>query len=176
MKPRRVVFCVAAFAAAACAGCAQLGIRNPFAAPMAPVQQPGYRAEPPAPETERGQPLPERTERNRVSRGSHATRSVQHAPAAAETTAPAPAPTVTLGDDDRDRTNAQHMIDDAGSRLAQIDPSKLNADDASSYSQASGFVAAARAAMGQRDYLAASSLARKAWTISQQLAVRAAGP
>lgn len=176
MKLSGVVFCAAAFAtAAACAGCAQLGIRNPFAAPL-PQAQAAYHAGHPAAGTVEAPPSPVRTGRKRESGGYRTTRSTQHAPAAAQTTAPASAPTITLGDDDRDRANAQHMIDDAGARLAQIDRSKLSADDASSYNQASGFVTAARAAMDQRDYLAASSLARKAWTISQQLAVRTVGP
>jgi len=176
MKLRRVVFRAAAFAAAAaCAGCAQLGIRNPFAAPL-PQAQPAYHLKHPASETGEAPPSSARTERKRASGGHRTTRSAQHAPEAAKTAAPASAPTITLGGDDRDRANAQQMIDDAGARLAHIDRSKLSADDASSYNQASGFVIAARAAMDQRDYLAASSLARKAWTISQQLAVRAAGP
>jgi hypothetical protein len=176
MKLKGVVFRAAAFAAAAaCAGCAQLGIRNPFAAPL-PQAQPAYHAERPAPETGEARPSSERAERRRASGGHRTTRSAPHAPEAAKAAAPASAPTITLGGDDRDRANAQHMIDDAGARLAHIDRSKLSADDASSYNQASGFVTAARAAMDQRDYLAASSLARKAWTISQQLAVRTVGP
>ena len=175
MKLRGVVFRAAALAAAAaCAGCAQLGIRNPFAAPL-PQARPAYHAERPASATGEAPPAPVRTGRKREG-GYRTTRSAQPAPEAAKTAAPASAPTITLGDDDRDRANAQHMIDNAGARLARIDRSKLSADDASSYNQASGFVTAARAAMDQRDYLAASSLARKAWTISQQLAVRAAGP
>jgi hypothetical protein len=80
--------------------------------------------------------------------------------------------TVTLDDNDADRHRAQALIDDASTRLARIDRSKLKGEDNTAYNQASVLANAARKAMEQRDYLAASGLARKASILTAQLVAR----
>lgn len=165
--------------AAACAGCAQLGLPNPFATRPQPAR-PTLRAS--RASGERPRPLPLRVapeEAGATTHRGHAHPSahpVATAPARQEPAAPAAVTTVTLGDEAQDRVSAEHLLDDAGARLARIDRAKLRGDEASSYSQASGFVSAARRAIDQHDYLAASSLARKASVISDQLADRMANP
>jgi hypothetical protein len=91
---------------------------------------------------------------------------VQTPPAAWGTT------NVTLEDNDADHLRAQSLLNDAAARLAHIDRSKLSGENATAYDQASNLTNAARKAMVQQDYLAASGLARKAATLTAQLASR----
>ncbi len=173
----RTVWAMALMAVATGAGCAQLGLPNPFAArparPAARATRSALKHER-APTPPRGAPEATGPTPHRV-RARAKTHAVATAPAPPMTPAPA-ATTVTLGNEDQDRASAEHLINNAGAKLARIDRSKLRGDDASSYSQASGFVAAARLAIQQRDYLAASSLARKASVISDQLDARVGHP
>ena len=173
----RTVWAMALMAVATGAGCAQLGLPNPFAASPPPAR-PAASATRSALKHERA-PTPPRSASSAIGPTPHRVRAraKAHAVAPAPPMTPAPAATtVTLGNEDQDRASAEHLINNAGAKLARIDRSKLRGDDASSYSQASGFVAAARLAIQQRDYLAASSLARKASVISDQLAARVGRP
>jgi len=77
--------------------------------------------------------------------------------------------TVTLDDNDADRQQAQTLVNDADSQLARIDRTKLSGEDTAAYDQASDLTDAARKAMVQSDYLAASGLARKAALLTAQL-------
>lgn len=172
----RTVWAMALMTVATGAGCAQLGLPNPFAAP-APSAATSMR---PSIKQERAQPPPHGAPKAAGAILHHGrSRAKAHAVATAPAppTTPAPAATtVTLGNEDLDRANAEHLINHAGAELAHIDRSKLRGADASSYSQANGFVVAARRAIDQHDYLAASSLARKASVISDQLAARVGNP
>jgi hypothetical protein len=79
---------------------------------------------------------------------------------------------VTLDDNDADRSRAQALLDDANARLAQINRSKLTSETSAAFGQANNLASAARKAMDQHDYLAASSLARKASVLTDQVAGR----
>jgi hypothetical protein len=79
---------------------------------------------------------------------------------------------VTLDDNDADRSRAQALLDDANARLAQINRSKLTLETSAALGQANDLASAARKAMDQHDYLAASSLARKASVLTDQVAGR----
>jgi hypothetical protein len=72
-------------------------------------------------------------------------------------------PTVTIGSDENDRTEAERLLNDADARLARVDRAHLGGEDASNYRQAAEFARSAHNALDQRDYLAASSLAKKAF-------------
>jgi hypothetical protein len=85
---------------------------------------------------------------------------------------PVGATSVTLEDNDADREQARTLVDDANARLAQIDRSKLTGEASAAFRQASDLASAAGKAMEQRDYLAASGLARKASMLSDQVAGR----
>jgi hypothetical protein len=63
-------------------------------------------------------------------------------------------------------------VDQAAARLAHIDRSKLPGDASAAFQQACDLASAARKAMDRGDYLAASSLARKASTLADQVASR----
>jgi hypothetical protein len=81
-------------------------------------------------------------------------------------------PNVTLEDNDADRDRARALVDGANARLAQIDRSKLSGETSAAFHQASDLAGAARKAMDQHDYLAASGLARKATMLTDQVAAR----
>jgi hypothetical protein len=102
--------------------------------------------------------------------------STQPATAPAVTPPAAAVPTgktnVTLDDNDADRSRAQALLDDANARLAQINRSKLTLETSAALGQANDLANAARKAMDQHDYLAASSLARKASVLTDQVAGR----
>jgi len=85
---------------------------------------------------------------------------------------PARTTSVTLQDNDADRERARTLVHDANARLAQIDHSKLTGETSAAFRQASDLASAANKAMEQRDYLAASGLARKASMLSDQVAGR----
>ena len=70
--------------------------------------------------------------------------------------------TVTLVDEEAKGNFAEKLLNDSDTRLAKIDRASLSGEDASIYQQATGLVSAARRALGERDYLAASELAEKA--------------
>jgi hypothetical protein len=81
--------------------------------------------------------------------------------------------TVTLVDDDAGEQQARILVGDAETRLTRINQAKLTGEDARAYNQASDLASAARKAMVQRDYLAASGLARKSALLSEQLVTHA---
>lgn len=151
-------------------GCASIRSHWPLgnqSLPVAPTYT-HHRQASPAAEGEQ----PAKEEKGTVRAGA-----VQKEPAPAGVptqtpSAPAGTTNVTLEDNDGDHLRAQSLLDDADSRLAHIDRSKLTGDNATTYHQASVLASAARKAMEQRDYLAASGLARKATLLTVQLTAR----
>ena len=85
-------------------------------------------------------------------------------------------PTVTIGSDENDRTEAERLLNDTEARLARVDRAHLSGEDASNYRQAAEFARSAHSALAQRDYLAASSLAKKASVLTDTIAVRRSSP
>ena len=151
-------------------GCTSVQSHWPFGHEMPPVAHPlnhAHRQLPPAAVNEETSEEPEGSHHNQV-RKEPATVSAppQASPAPGKTT------NVTLEDNDADHLRAQALVKDAAARLARIDRSKLTADGATAYNQASELANAARQAMAQQDYLAASGLARKATLLTEQLASR----
>jgi hypothetical protein len=150
-------------------GCARIRSHLPLAnqpPPAAPTSSHAHRQAPPG--TAREQPTKEEKETDRAG-------SVRKEPATASVpaqTPPAGAANVTLEDNDADHSRAQALLDDADSRIAHIDRSKLTGEKTATYNQASDLANAARKAMAQHDYLAASGLARKAALLTAQLAPR----
>jgi outer membrane biosynthesis protein TonB len=153
-------------------GCATLKSYWPWSKPPPPppapvVVQPPVDTIPPTTVVE----APEKPKKRRV----HAKKPVVAPAGAPVQTQPEPEPTpegatnVTLEDNDADRRQAQALLDDADSELARIDRSKLSGEDTAAYNQANDLTNAARKAMGQNDYLAASGLARKASLLEAQL-------
>jgi hypothetical protein len=154
-------------------GCTSMRSHWPFESELKPTRavpssHVSYEA-PPA--TEVGRPKRTRSETGRTptAREQPAPASV---PAQSPPRAPAGTTSVTLEDGDADHIQAQALLDDANSRLAQIDRSKLTGENATAYDQASDLANAARKAMDQHDYLAASGLARKAALVTAQVAPR----
>ncbi len=86
------------------------------------------------------------------------------------------AQTVTIGSDENDRTEAERLLNDTDARLAKVDRSHLSGEDASNYRHAAGFARSAHNALEQRDYLAASSLAKKASVLTKSIAVKGPSP
>jgi hypothetical protein len=84
--------------------------------------------------------------------------------------------TVTIGSDENDRTEAERLLNDTDARLARVDRARLSGEDASNYRQAAEFARSAHSALAQRDYLAASSLAKKASVLTNTIAVRGSSP
>jgi hypothetical protein len=85
-------------------------------------------------------------------------------------------PTVTIGSDKNDRTEAERLLNDTDARLARVDRAHLSVEDASNYRQAAEFSRSAHNALEQRDYLAASSLAKKASVLTNSIAVKGPSP
>ena len=85
-------------------------------------------------------------------------------------------PTVTIGSDESDRTGAERLLNDTDARLARVDRAHLSSEDASNYRQAAEFARSAHSALAQRDYLAASSLAKKASVLTNSIAVKGPSP
>ena len=85
-------------------------------------------------------------------------------------------PTVTIGSDENNRTEAERLLNDTDARLARVDRAHLSGEDASNYRQAAEFVRSAHSALAQRDYLAASSLAKKAYVLTNSIAVKGPSP
>jgi hypothetical protein len=69
-------------------------------------------------------------------------------------------------------TQAVRSVMESGAKLAQVDSSSFDADDAQTYVQASELASAARHALGDRDYLAAVDLSRKATELAGTLTAR----
>jgi hypothetical protein len=86
------------------------------------------------------------------------------------------AQTVTIGSDENDRTEAVRLLNDTDARLARVDRAHLSGDDASNYRQAAEFARSAHSALAQRDYLAASSLAKKASVLTNTIAIKGSSP
>ena len=80
--------------------------------------------------------------------------------------------TVTIGSDENDRTEAERLLKDTDARLARVDRAHLSGEEASNYRQAAEFAHSARGALAQHDYLAASSLAKKASVLTNTIAVK----
>ena len=85
-------------------------------------------------------------------------------------------PTVTIGSDENDRTEAERLLNDTDARLAKVDRAHLSGEDASNYRQAAELARSAHNALEQRDYLAASSLAKKAYVLTNSIAVKGPSP
>jgi hypothetical protein len=132
-----------------------------------------HRQAPPATTDERPKKEENETEQPTASRKAPAPASVPvQTPAASAPATSAPATYVTLDDNDADHLQAQALLNDADTRLARIDRSKLTGDNVTAYDQASDLAKAARKAMVEHDYLAASGLARKAELVTAQVASR----
>ena len=86
------------------------------------------------------------------------------------------AQTVTIGSDENDRTEAKRLLNDTDARLAKVDRAHLSGEDASNYRQAAEFARSAHNALEQCDYLAASSLAKKAYVLTNSIAVKGPSP
>ena len=84
--------------------------------------------------------------------------------------------TVTIGSDENDRTEAERLLNATDARLARVDREHLSGEDASNYRQAAEFARSAHSALAQRDYLAASSLAKKASVLTSSIAVKGSSP
>jgi hypothetical protein len=152
-------------------GCTAVRNRWPFESQLPPAPLTSIRAHhqfPPSTVTE----TPSREEKEKARAGA-----IRKPPPTVSMPAPTPPasaePTVvTLEDGDADHLHAQSLLNDADARLALIDRSKLSGENATAYDQASNLANAARKAMVQQDYLAASGLARKAALLTAQLASR----
>ncbi len=86
------------------------------------------------------------------------------------------AQTVTIGSDENDRTEAERLLNYTDARLARVDRAHLSGEDASNFRQAAEFARSAHSALAQRDYLAASSLAKKASVLTNSIAVKGPSP
>src|SRR6266446_342490 len=82
------------------------------------------------------------------------------------------AQTVTISSDENDRTEAVRLLKDTDARLARVDRAHQSVEDPSNYRQASEFARSAHSALAQRDYLAASGLAKKAYVLTNSIAVK----
>lgn len=76
---------------------------------------------------------------------------------------------VTLAGDHAAHNRAEQMLNGAAGKLARLDRAKLSGQSATAYDQASGFVTAARRAIQDQDYPAASGLAEKAAALADKL-------
>lgn len=83
--------------------------------------------------------------------------------------AKSPAAVITMGDAEGAKAKASQVIADTTARLGTVDQEKLSAIDATQYRQATSFMAAARDAMQQQDYLAANGLAQKAAALTERI-------
>jgi len=93
-------------------------------------------------------------------------------PSANPSPIPAPAPSVTLENSDDAKANARRLLDQATVTLAHFNRAELPASTVSTYEQASELINAARRALADQDYLAASGLAEKASALISQLPPR----
>jgi hypothetical protein len=151
-------------------GCAAIRSHWPFQSQLPPAASTSshvHRQAPSAISIERPNKEESGTERTAATRKAPATASIPPAK-----TPPAGTTNVTLEDNDADHLRAQALLDNADTRLAKIDRSKLTGENATAYDQASELAKAARDAMVQHDYLAASGLARKAALVTAQVAAR----
>ncbi len=170
MKTRLMTRLAALMLSLQLGGCATIRSHWPYAnqLPPAPTSSHAHRQAPPATAGEQPTKEEQGTDRAGAVRKEPATASVP----AQTPPAPAGATNVTLEDNDADHFRAQALLDDADTRLAHIDRSKLTGENTATYSQASDLANAARKAMVRRDYLAASGLARKSALLTAQLASR----
>jgi hypothetical protein len=79
---------------------------------------------------------------------------------------------VTLESGQDAKTHAQQSLDQATISLTQFNRAELPPNTASTYQQASELIVAAKHALADQDYLAASSLAEKASALISQLPSR----
>jgi hypothetical protein len=82
---------------------------------------------------------------------------------------PPVAPLVTLENSEDAKGNAQRLLEQASIKLARVNRAELAETTVSAYQQANELINAARRAMAEQDYLAASSLAEKASALTSQL-------
>jgi len=68
------------------------------------------------------------------------------------------------------------LLNDTDARLAKVDRAHLSGEDAPNYRQAAEFARSAHSALAQRDYLAASGLAKKASVLTNTIAVKGSAP
>jgi hypothetical protein len=152
-------------------GCASIRRHSPYESrlPSAAGAKSNHVYREAAPETAVERPKKSATGRTTAVRQQPAAGRQQ--PAATQSPpAPAEVTTVTTEDNDADHVQAQSLIDDANTRLAQIDRSKLTGENVTAYDEANNLANAARKAMVQHDYLAATGLARKAVLVTAQVA------
>jgi hypothetical protein len=76
---------------------------------------------------------------------------------------------VTLENSEDAKGNAQRLLEQASIKLARVNRAELAETTVSAYQQANELINAARRAMAEQDYLAASSLAEKASALTSQL-------
>ena len=81
---------------------------------------------------------------------------------------PAPAPIITL-ENSHEEGDARHLVDQVALKLARTHSADLPPSAVSNYQQANELIAAARHAIADQDYVAASSLAEKASALVGQL-------
>lgn len=94
------------------------------------------------------------------------------APSPAPSAPPAPAPLVTLENGEDPKAHAQRLLDHASASLTHFSRAELPGNTASTYEEASELIDAARHALANQDYPAASSLAEKASALITQLPSR----
>jgi hypothetical protein len=187
MKPRTITWLALLALSFQIDGCAAIQghwpLRNSLPAPTEGTRLPPVTAPAPPPQAPPNPTVtkPKRRKRHKKvgtnpSGAANQPPVEPNAPVEAETPTPAATPaessTVTMEGKDAGRAQAQTLLDGANSRLALIDRSKLTGDTSAAFQQASGLAHAARKAMDQGDYLAASGLARKASTLADQVAAR----
>ena len=85
---------------------------------------------------------------------------------------PTPAPLVTLENGEDPKAHAQRLLEQASVSLTGFRRAELPGSTASTYEQASELINAARHALADKDYPAASSLAEKASALIGQLPSR----
>lgn len=160
-------------------GCSIMRHHGSSEAPLPQASAPSPAASHPAPISRKSKTKAgSRTDRSGVASKTPPPAAVPESPVGPPVTpvpagqAPVGTTTVTLDDNDANRERAQALVGDANARLAQIDRSKLTGEASATFRQASDLASAAGKAMEQRDYLAASGLARKASMLTDQVANR----
>ncbi len=168
MKPRFVARLIALLLCSQLGACAFIRSRWPLATPLPPsASTPSL---PNQPSATSGEPTEE--QENPTVPAKPSTANVPAKPASA----PASTLNVTIQDSDADHFRAQALLEQADAQLAQVDHSTLTADSTAVFNQASVLADAARKAMMQHDYLAASGLARKSLLLTGQLSSSSAPP
>jgi hypothetical protein len=157
MKPRFVAGLIALLLCSQLGACVFIRSKRPVTSQLPPAGSTGSR--PNYPPAASGEPLE-----------VHDNPTVPAEPSTAiPATAPANTLNVTIDDSDANHFRAQTLLDQADAQLARVDHSTLTADRSAVFKQASVLADAARKAMKQHDYLAASGLARKSVLLTGHL-------